>query len=289
METPSQPPSDIPTPLRKAKVVRSRRWMRRAASIGLSLLVLVMLAGVLAPMTLRCRKSPGSTQALSNARQIGLALFDFDAEYGRFPDASTIAAVKQNNHSDWNLKDRTSNDLFKQLHVAGITTSEEIFYAKVPGTRKPDNVISTEDKALQRGECGFAYIAGVTAECASGRPLVVTPLIPGTLKFDPVPFDGKAIILRADNSAVSYQIRPDGTAIAPGGKDLFDPSQPYWEGAPPDVKWADLPSPSTSHDERWLTWVVPTSLVVAVAILVVSIIQGRKMLLKKYPSAMGSS
>ncbi|MFD0893365.1 hypothetical protein KBB96_18220 [Luteolibacter ambystomatis] len=198
------------------------------------------MAFILSPQVITCRKKPASTQALSNARQIGLALFDFDADYGRFPDSSTIAAVKATTGSTWDLKAATSNDLFKQIIVSGITTSEEIFYAKVPGTRKPDNVISDETKTLALGECGFTYIAGASSKCAPARPLVVTPLIPGTLKADPKPFDGKAIVLRADNSAFSYQIAPDGRIIVPGGKDLFDPSQPYWEGAPPDVKWPTL-------------------------------------------------
>jgi len=258
MDMEPQPPPDIPAPPPGQAALRSRRWMKTIIHLGVGSLLLLFLAGIASPMFLRSRKSAGSTQALSNARQIGLALFDFDEAYGRFPDASTIAAVKSRTGSTWDLKAVTSNDLFKQIIVSGITDSEEIFYAKIPGTRKPDNVIASEAKALAPRECGFAYIAGASVKCASSRPLAVTPLIPGTLKADPKPFDGKAIVLRADNSAVSYQIARDGRIIAPGGKDLFDLSQPYWQDAPPDVKWADLPaSPSSPADSSYGTaWIV---------------------------------
>ncbi|MFD0893364.1 hypothetical protein KBB96_18215 [Luteolibacter ambystomatis] len=261
--------------------------MKRIALLGIGSLVLLFVSlHFFAPYVLYGAKKASGTQAVSNARSIGLALFDFDSDYGRFPDASTIAAVKAVTDSTWDLKDRTSNDLFKQIIVSGITTSEEIFYAKASGARKPDSVIVTEDRTLAQGECGFAYIAGAATKCDPMRPLAVTPLIPGTFKFDPKPFDGRAIILRADNSAASYIIRKDGTVIAPGGKDLFDPSQPYWRGAPPDVKWADLPVPPASiASPQWMTWVVPASIATAVMILILSIMRGRKMLLKKYPSA----
>jgi len=191
-------------------------------------------------------RKTASTQALSNARQIGLALFDFDGDYSRFPDVSTIADVKKATNTSWDLKARTSNDLFKQLIAGGITTSEEIFFIKCFGSRKPDNHCTTDEEALAAGECGFAYIAGASSLCDPRRPLVVAPLIPGTLLFDPEAFDGKAVILYANNSAVLREIEPDGRVLAADGKDMFDPSQAYWKGAPVDVKWADLPIPPLS-------------------------------------------
>jgi len=289
-ETLPQPPPGVSAPPPGAEALRSRRWMKWIALLGLGSPVL-LFAGLhfLAPYMLYGAKKVPDLQAISNARQIGLTLFDFDADYGRFPDASTIAAVKAATGSTWDLKDRTSNDLFKQLIVSGITNSEEIFYARVPGARRPDNVIISEDRTLISGECGFAYIAGATGKCDPMRPLAVTPLIPGTFKFDPEPFDGRAIILKADNSVVSYPIRKDGTVIAPGGKDLFDSSQPYWKGAPPDVKWANLLAPpAVAASPKWLAWAVPVAIATVIMILVMAIVRGRRMLLKKRaPTSIG--
>ncbi|BCU76136.1 hypothetical protein [Luteolibacter sp. LG18] len=257
--------------------------MKAIVWMGVGSMVMILLAGLCAPFVLRSTKRPASTQALSNARQIGLALFDFESDYGRFPDAATAAAVKSATGTTWDLKDGTSNELFRQLIATGIVTSEEIFYAKVYGARKPDNVISNEAKTLARGECGFAYVA-LKSGALSGpsiRPLVVAPLIPGTLKFDPVPFEGKAVILRGDNRAVSMAIHPDGT-VRDGGKDIFDPSQPYWKGLSPDVKWADLPArPLAPYTPA--NWWVGGAVGIVVMALVVAIVRGRWQLRKRSP------
>jgi len=213
------------------------------------LAVLFLLAGLLTPHLLKAQKKSPSTQALTNARQIGLALFEFENDYDTFPDATTIVALKEGTGSDWNLRDATSNDLFKQLIVAGICRSEEYFYARTSGTRKPDNVISSEAKALAPGECAFAYIPGGSRKKNVRRPVVVAPLIPGTLTADPGPFEGKAVVLRVDGSVATYGIGADGRIMA-DGKDIFDPAQEYWEGMPPVVKWPALRDPAPSTEKK---------------------------------------
>jgi hypothetical protein len=68
----------------------------------------------------------------------------------------------------------------------------------------------------------------------------VTPLIPGTDRFDPLPFDGKAIILRADNSVKSMKIEKDGHVLL-FGENLLDPSNPVWGRSEKWViAWQDL-------------------------------------------------
>lgn len=188
------------------------------------------------------RKKADETQATNNARQIGVALFEFEIEYGRFPDETTIAEVKRQAGSDWALKSEASNDLFKQLIVAGIAQSEEMFYAKMEGTKKADNLVNAEANALARGECGFAYLpAGSATGLDQARPLAVAPLIPGTTRFDPEALEGSAVVLRMDSTAQRYPISEDGRVLV-NGRDLFDLSQPYWRGKPSVIKWPDLPS-----------------------------------------------
>jgi hypothetical protein len=189
------------------------------------------------------------TQALSNARQIGLALFDFDTEYGSYPNSSTITAVSEN-HPGWMLDDATSNDLFKQLFAAKVTSDEGIFHVKLPGTRKPDHITSPRSKILEEGECGFGYIIPGTTSISSSQPLLVTPLIPGTSKFDPGPFKAKALIMRRDLSVASCKLIPNGTAIDTNGMDIFDPRQPYWGGVAPIIKPPNLPFYTPSPPPR---------------------------------------
>lgn len=71
---------------------------------------------------------------------------------------------------------------------------------------------------------------------------MVTPLVPGKRLFDTKSsrkyFSGKAIILHAENSVRSYPVDSSGHVWI-DGKSLFDPSQPFWDGKVPDVKWPE--------------------------------------------------
>ncbi len=208
-------------------IVIPQRSPFRSVTIWIGgVLALLVLAGLTAPMVIRCPKKADQTEAVNNARQIGLALFEFDAEYGKFPDATTIAAVQASVPTRLNLGTKTSNDFFRQLLAGGIAQSEVMFYAKIAGTRKPDGVV-TQGEALKKGECGFAYLAGLSSKGNPSRPLIVTPLIPGTDRFDPKKFDGKAVILKMDNSVTSMPIDKDGHVMM-AGKNLLDPTNPVW-------------------------------------------------------------
>lgn len=182
-------------------------------------------------MVIRSHKKSDQTEAVSNARQIGLALFEFDTKYGKYPDASTISAVSKDAATDSNLSKlklgtKSSNDYFRQLLAGAFIQSEKMFYAKISGAKKPDNNIEGAE-ALKKGECGFAYLAGLSSNGNPSRPLIVTPLIPGTDRFDPKRFDGKAIILKMDNSVTSMNINSSGHVML-DGKNLLDPTNPVW-------------------------------------------------------------
>ena len=179
------------------------------------------------------------TEAVNNARQIGLALFEFENDYGTYPDSNTAVAVAAKTGSGLSLGTTSSNDFFRQLIVAYMPSSERMFYARIKGANHPDNVITGSD-ALKKGECGFTYLMPPPFEIHNfQRPLVVTPMIPGTDRFDPKPFGGDAILLRADNSAISVPIDKSGHVMI-DGKNLMSTSHPIWEGHPPVIAWPDL-------------------------------------------------
>ena len=167
-----------------------------------------------------------------------MALFAFQQDYGTMPDFETIAKVRESTGSSLSMGKKSSNDFFRQLFATGMTESESMFYARIPGVRKQDGQISGT-KALEKGECGFTYFLGAIKDCHPARPTVVVPMIPGTDRFDPEPFGGKAFVLRADNSVTSLVIDKQGHAIF-RGKNLMDPSQEIWEGKPPAIAWPDL-------------------------------------------------
>ncbi len=202
-------------------------------------IVIVAMMVLTAPLTLRSLKKPADrTEAVSNARQMALVLFEFENEYGAYPNADTVVAVQKATATKLNLGTKTSNDFFRQLIAANMTQSEKIFYARITGARKPDDDI-TGTEALKKGECYFTYFLGAKATDNPKRPLAATPMIPGSDRFDPEPFEGKAVVLSVDNSVISIPIDKDGH-IHIEGKLFMDPTNPIWDGHPPVIVWPEL-------------------------------------------------
>lgn len=200
---------------------------------GFLILGVAMLAGLTAPLIIRQRKKADQTEAINNARQIGLALSEFKNEYGNHPDDVTAGAVSDGTNTP-KISGKSANDYFRQLIRANFTQSERLFYAHIPGSRRPDDVIDG-DSALEKGECGFAYVGNLVTNDEVPRPLAMTPLIPGTTRFDPNPFDGKAVILWTDNSVRSLPIDRKTGEVMLDGKNLFNPAHPIWGGKPPVI------------------------------------------------------
>ena len=208
----------------------------KSLEIGLGIFILLgLIAAVFIwqDVTGRHRgRSRDQMEATSNARQVGLALFEFETEYGAFPSPTTKPLVEKNPGSTIDLSGTSSNALFRQLFAMGYTPPEQMFFAKMSGIRKPDNII-TPGNILEPGENGFAYISGLSTKDDPTTPLALTP------PFDPKPFNGKAIVLHIDNSVRSYDIQKDGH-IYDKGINLLSPKHPIWGGKSPEIHYPDL-------------------------------------------------
>ncbi|MES2982586.1 MAG: DUF4190 domain-containing protein [Verrucomicrobiota bacterium] len=201
--------------------------------LGFGIVLIACIAALTAPLIMSQIKKADQVEAITHAKQIGLALDEFKEEYGSYPNAETAKLVAQETSTP-EITGDSSNHRFRQLIASGIVFGEEIFYAKSPNTRKPDGDISG-DNAIAPRECGFGYIHRSPVTEADFRPIVMAPFIPGTTKFDPAPFDGKAIILWTDNSVRSVPIdRTTGDVII-DGKSILDPTHPVWNGTPPHL------------------------------------------------------
>jgi len=200
--------------------------------------VIASLAGLTQPKVIRSRKASDQTEATRNLRQIGIALCEFENDFGELPNDHTADLVTQAcpEHGH-NLSGTSSNALFRQLFAAEIILSEQMFYAEVPGTRKPDGDIDP-GKLLEKGEVGFAYVAGLSSKGNPARPIAFAPVIPGTNRFDPEPFDGYAVFLRIDNSVSSVVIGKDGHCRI-GGIDILSVENPIWDGKAPDIRYPE--------------------------------------------------
>jgi len=212
------------------------------------IVIIAALAGLASPAILRSRKKADQTEAVSNARQIGISLMDFDTEYGSFPDTVTAAAVAAATETTV-VSGASANDRFRQLIRAGIVESEAIFYAKTAFTRKPDGIINGEE-ALKGGEVGFSFFVkadggGLSSAGNSGRPILVTPSkesLLATGDFDPDPFDSKAVILKLDNSVTSVNI------IKASGRILLSGKAPLATGE--DTVWGTGITPAFAHPTK---------------------------------------
>jgi prepilin-type N-terminal cleavage/methylation domain-containing protein len=208
--------------------MKINKQLRRGFTLVELLVVIVIiaaLAGLTAPMVIKQRKKADQTEAVNNAKQIGLALFEFETEYGSFPDDTTAATVATATGTTA-VSGSNSNDRFRQLIRAGFTQSEAMFYAKSAYTKKPDGVTTTDAKALEKGEVGFGIImmgtAGMTASGNPSRPVVAAPFTSALAdKFDPDLFDGKAVVLKVDNSVTSLSINITSGLVAINGSPML--------------------------------------------------------------------
>ena len=230
-EEPALPPN--PEPLN-----RQPKWFKPVFHGCIVAYILFVLAGLTSPMVIRSARKSVQTQATSNLRQIGLALVEFENEYGAYPSDITRDLVnKKHPGHGLNLSGKSSNALFRQLFAAKFTQSEAMFYAEVKGTREPDCLISPGE-ALKKGEVGFGYIAGLSNKGHPARPIAFCPIIPGTDRFDPKPFDGNAVILRMDNSVISLKIDKHGHVLA-GGMNMLSAAHPIWGGEKIDIRYPE--------------------------------------------------
>ncbi len=172
------------------------------------------------------------TVAVMNLRQIGMALFEFETEYGSFPNAKTAVEVKNATGSTADLKAATANDCFYQMMTARIVQNERLFTFE--DARNHEQVPAKLPDHLEK--CVFSYFIGMDASGHPGRPLVVAPLVKGKRVFDPEALGGRAVVLRVDNSVQSFPIGEDGT-VKIDGLDIFDPKQPFWNGKVPEIRW----------------------------------------------------
>ncbi|QTN32592.1 type II secretion system protein [Akkermansiaceae bacterium] len=190
------------------------------------IVIIASLASLSVPMIIRQKKKADQATAISNAGQLYYAFIGFDEEYGTFPDAVTQADVETNFPDATQTADTSSsNGYFRQFFIGGLVESEEIFYVKTGFTKKPDGVF-TGVNCLEARENGFGYVMngnkGLSTAGNSSRVMVVTPLQEATDKFNPDPFDKKAVALRADKSVSVLNINAAGDALLGGGKKLLD-------------------------------------------------------------------
>jgi hypothetical protein len=211
---------------------RDRRWLL------MLLLVVVALAFFIRARYVeneRRRQWRIEREIFNNLRQIGMVLMEFENEYGKFPDASTIVEVKKQTGTSLTLSDASSNDLFKQLLALKLIEQEYLFGVSGMYSKWPDGLHDSDATALTAGECHLAYVIGPSIAIDPCRPLAFGPIRPGTRALDPEMIEGKMVVLFTDNSVKSCRMDPTGMIWINGT--AFDLSHPAWNGKPLEIKW----------------------------------------------------
>jgi hypothetical protein len=219
---------------------RSKRSWKFLIIAGLMVAASLVLLG---PALVSSRGGPGHEliRSTNNMRQIGLALMEFESEFGRMPSPATIELVRARYPvTEVPMGTRSSNDYFHQLFAAQIVVSRSFFYGYGVSDHKPGDWLENEPP-LPPGSCGFAYIIHDAEAIPPNTPLLLYPLIRGQLAFDKKLcklWNNQVAVLYADSTVSIHKLDSKSRLII-NGHDFFDPAQPHWNGGTFRVVWPE--------------------------------------------------
>lgn len=198
--------------------------------------IIVALAALATPQIFKALKRAALAEALNNVRQVKFALDGFATDFdGQYPNDDTGERVVEGGTGQ-----NSSNDYFRQLFMAGETTSETIFWVKnspVASKSAPDDKVSEggrpqESEILQAGDCHWAYMTEQTNTSNVARPLVMDPFGRTGNDFDPDLWDRKVVVLRIDGSAKALRMRISDNKVLDGSNnDMLSSQADAWEGS----------------------------------------------------------
>ena len=188
-----------------------------ASVLGVVLLVFAAW-GLTKPSFINMKKKSEQVIVMNNGKSMALALNDFAAEYGSFPDRETAKLVRQETHTTLDPDGDSANAYFRQLLAAGVARSEDPFFSVTPySLKKPDNRFQASE-ALRAGEVGFGYLMDGNKAMDSSDPkriIAVTPLLDAAAsgEFDTEPLNGKAALVYLDCSVRLLPVRRDNKKV----------------------------------------------------------------------------
>lgn len=190
--------------------------------------IIVTLAGVATPVLLGQKKKGDHAKAVQNAKQVGYALFNFENDYGRYPDDDTETDITDEDSAAVISTAGGSNDYFSQLIAAGYVDQEAPFFAKAGFTVEPDNIKDSASDMLKEGEVGFSYVMrqsgrALNSSVNSAIPLIIAPAsVENAGEYDRNVYNKKSVVLRIDMSVRDPRINDDGEIRLRGGKGIVE-------------------------------------------------------------------
>lgn len=199
-------------------MAKSQRSLFPILFIGVLLLIVALLA---IPKFRKMEEETNRANAFTNAKQLAIALTEFDSLYGGFPSEETKQLLIDEGEKIQNGD--TANTYLSQLLISQALDSEKVFYVpRLPGTKEGDDVFDSPSTALAQGENGWGYVRVKEAKLTKGprsrsEPVLVAPLVTGgpKPKFDPHVYKGSGIVLHLDSTVTIYRIDSQGDLIHP--------------------------------------------------------------------------
>ncbi len=120
--------------------------------------IISMLAGLVLPAINNALRHARITKATSDARQIFLSIKGYSADHdGAFPGTDA----------------KTSNEAFRELFPTYMQVEVNFAEGSSPVGKKADNKIEPHNRALERGENHWAYVAGLSETSNALWPIIV--------------------------------------------------------------------------------------------------------------------
>lgn len=210
--------------------MRTKVQMRRGFTLVELLVVIAIiaaLAGFAVPAILGAKKKADQTEAINNARQIGIALAQFQENYGSNPSTTTAAAISSEGNTDVQ-SGASANALLSQLLATRTLEGKAVFYVKATGVLKVSQTAQDSNmRQLAAGQCGFGYVTidastGISSANNGAYPVLVTPFKAlNNADFDNAPFNGEVVVLRNDSSVQKYKLSSQDNTLKFNGQNYL--------------------------------------------------------------------
>lgn len=197
-----------------------RNWRPSASILFGSALLLIF--GALAIPKLRIMKTEANqSKAISNLSSLGIAMTEFDSQYGGFPSIESRELLIEEGIEL--PEGDTANAYLAQLLASKTLDSEKVFYIPgLKGTKEGDDIFDSPETTLARGENSFGYAILSDGRSlsqsygSSAIPVLVAPVLKGGVSpvFDQNLFRGQAIYLKLDSSVGTREINKKGELVS---------------------------------------------------------------------------
>ena len=183
--------------------------------------------------TASVEESEALERFVRNMKSIKSALDMFALDFdGHYP-SDKIAKVLDKEMKDagkWQGDESSSEGFLRQLKNAHTLGGSQTHFHYYPLTGAGEGKPLTEC-FIEAEECNLSFVKNLRQNSNTDTPVLLAPMIPNTLRFDPKALGGKAVVICVGNAVKVFDIDSEGNLLGEG-KDLFVHGKSVWENQP---------------------------------------------------------